>query len=247
MKTRLLLLLLLAAIPLQAQQRVEVSRDLWISAYPTETEGNNGGSHKLKLKGIQEFFLIDFDPATLRGKRVTKAQLHLHLASPDAPLRRTTVSTITQAWVEGTGSSYEKTPGASSFLWARTGELRWGKDEPDITSVVCGEGGSVWGFGDASAPDAEGWQVVPIDPAVVQARLDGRSEGFFVIDDVGSEYTRDGDAFQYTNFVNRYVSSREDRKAFQPYFTLWLETADGAEAPQPLSKIRVPSPTILAI
>jgi len=235
MKTRALLLLLAVAIPLQAQQRVEVSRDLWISAYPTETEGNNGGSHKLKLKGIQEFFLIDFDPTPFLGKRVAKAQLHLHLASPDAPLRRTTVSTITHEWVEGTGNSYEKTPGASSFVWARTGELLWGNGKPDITSVVCGEGGSVWGFGDTSAPDTEGWQIVPIDPVVVQARLDGRSEGFFVIDDVGSEYTRDGDAFQYTNFVNRYVSSREDRKAFQPYFTLWLETVDGGEAPQPSS------------
>ena len=33
--------------------RVEVSRDAWISAFPTEQEGNNGGSPKLKLKGTQ--------------------------------------------------------------------------------------------------------------------------------------------------------------------------------------------------
>jgi len=222
-KARFASLLLAAAFPLPAQERVEVSRDLWISAYTTETEGNNGGSNRLKLKGIQEFFLIDFDPAPLRGKRVVKAQLHLHLASPDAPLRRTTVSTIAQEWVEGAGTGYAKTPGASSFLWAKTGEQRWGADDPDLTAVVCGEGGSVWGFGEASAPDAEGWQVVPIAPEVARARLEGRSHGFFVIDDVGNEYSRDGNAFQYTTFVNRYVSSREDRKDFRPYFTLWLE------------------------
>ena len=88
------LLLMMSSVALYAQKRVEVSRDLWISAYPKEVEGNNGGSHRLKLKGIQEFFLIDFDPAPLRGKRIVKAQLHVRLASPDAPLRRTTVSTI---------------------------------------------------------------------------------------------------------------------------------------------------------
>ena len=237
-------LFLLAALTLHAQQRVEVSRDLWISAYSKEVEGNNGGSHRLKLKGIQEFFLIDFDPAALRGKKVVKAQLHVHLASPEAPLRRTTVSTISQDWVEGTGSSYAKTTGASSFVWAKTGELRWGNNEPDITSVVCGEGGSLWGFGEASAPDAEGWQIIPILPEVAQARLDGRSHGFYAIDDIGSEYTRDGNAVKFTNFVNRYVSSREDKRIHKPYFTLWLE--DGAVvAPKTVNQVNQVAAAVL--
>jgi hypothetical protein len=64
------LLFLMSSIAVCAQQRMEVSRDLWISAYSKEVEGNNGGSHRLKLKGIQEFFLIDFDPAPLRGKKL---------------------------------------------------------------------------------------------------------------------------------------------------------------------------------
>src|SRR4051812_42459693 len=55
-----------------APTRVEVTRDVWISSYPSEREGNNGGSPKLKLKGHQEFFLTDFDPASLRGKRVRR-------------------------------------------------------------------------------------------------------------------------------------------------------------------------------
>ena len=238
------LLFLLTAISLQAQQRVEVSRDLWISAYSKEVEGNNGGSHRLKLKGIQEFFLIDFDPAPLKGKKVVKAQLHVHLASPEAPLRRTTVSSISQDWVEGTGSSYAKTPGASCFTWAKTGELRWGNNDPDITSVVCSEGGSIWGFGDASAPNADGWQIIPISPEVAQARLDGASFGFYVIDDIGNEYQRDGNAVKFTNFVNRYVSSREDKRIHKPYFTLWLE--DGAAvAPKAVHQVNeVPQATL---
>lgn len=231
-----LLALSLAAVSLHAQDRVEVSRDLWISAYSKEVEGSNGGSPKLKLKGIQEFFLIDFDPAPLRGKRVVEAQIHVHLTTPEHPLLRTTVSSIAQDWVEGTGSGYAKVPGASCFAWAKTGEQRWADNAPDITSVVCGEGGSVWGFGDASLPDANGWQIIPIAPEVAQARVDERSHGFYVIDDVGNEYTRDGNAVTFTNFVNRYVSSREDKKANRPFFTLWLEE-DTADAPKPVNQV----------
>jgi hypothetical protein len=234
--------LLIAASSLSAlePQRVEVSRDVWISAYSKEQEGNNGGSHKLKLKGIQEFFLIDFDPAPFAGKRVKKASLHLHLMSKEAPLRRTTISTITSDWVEGAGSGYEKVPGTSCFLWSKLGQTRWNSEETDITAVTCGVGGSTWGWAEASALDAAGYQTVAIAPEVVQARIDGSSFGFYVIDDVGNEYERQGDSFRYTTFVNRYVSSREDQRAYRPYFTLWLEEGAAAPAaPAPLTPQRV--------
>jgi hypothetical protein len=224
-----------AALP--APIRVETSRDAWISSFPSEQEGNNGGSPKLKLKGTQEFFLIDFDPTKFRGKRVVRATLHLHLEA--APiLGRTTVSTIAQEWVEGKGTGYAKEPGASSFRWARTGEQRWNGDGKDVTAVTLGLGGSRWGFGDPTPPDANRWQMIPIDPAVVQARLDGRSYGFLVMDDVGSEYQRDGDKFTYTLFPNRYVASKDSNRKSAPYFTLWLE-----DGPAPLVAFP-PDPTL---
>ena len=203
-------------------QRVEVTRDLWLSSYETEREGNNGASARLKLKGIQEFFLLDLDPAPLRGKRVVRAQLHLHLETAEV-LGRVTVSTVAAEWVEGRGTSYARIPGASSFSWARTGEAPWSGDSPDITGVINANGGSRWGFGDTSARDAGGWQIVPVSPAIVQARLDGRSHGFCVMDDVGSEYTRTGDTINYRPFPNRYVSSREGPRGSAPFFTLWLD------------------------
>lgn len=207
--------------------RAEITRDNWVSSYRTEVEGNNGASPKLKLKGVQEFSLIDIDVAPLQGKRVTKAELHLH-GFGDEILHRVTVSTVMDEWVEGNATGYAKTPGASCFAWARYGERRWGGTEADITGVMCGAGGSVWSFADASPRDADGWQVIPVDPAVVQARMDGRGFGFAVIDDVGSEYTRDGNQFTYRPFVNRYVSSKDDKRSTKPYFMLWLD--DGAPA-----------------
>jgi hypothetical protein len=108
---------------------------------------------------VQEFALIDIDAVLLKGKRVTKARLHLHGLADDA-LGRATVSTIMDEWVEGTATGYKMTPGASSFAWARTGERRWGGDQPDMTGVIHGAGGSVWSFADATPRDAEGWQTI---------------------------------------------------------------------------------------
>lgn len=230
---------LLAAAP----QRVEVSRDCWISAYGKEREGNNGASPKLKLKSIQEMFLIDFDPAPYKGRRVARAALHLHVLPPIF-LGRVTVSALADPWSEGDGKSYALVPGASSFEWAATNQKRWGGnagDAPDITAVVLGGGGTRWGFADATPPDAQGWQVIAIDPAVVQDRIDGRSFGFFVMDDVGSEYTRTGNQFEYRPLLNRYVHSREGPRKTAPYFT--LEFTDAPVAPAPPSNVSSPSPS----
>ena len=232
----------LLALSTQAAEpiRVEVSRDTWLSSYVKEVEGNNGGSGKLKLKGHQEFFLIDFDPTKFKGKRVTQAVLAVHLEGTET-LGRITVSSVAQEWVEGQGSSYARTPGASSFQWAKTDLTRWAEDGPDLTSVILGQRGSIWGFGDPTSPDANRWQRIPIKPEVVQARVDGRSHGFFVMDDVGSEYTRQGNAIDYRLFPNRYVTSREGPKRFVPYFLLWLDDAAVAKVPmvspaKPLAK-----------
>ena len=208
--------------------RVDISRDTSISSYPGETEFSRGASPKLKFKGVQEMSLLDIDAAMLKGKRVTKAELHLHGDGVEV-LGRMTVSTIMDEWVEGAGAS-GKVAGASSFAWARVGERRWGGNQPDITAVINGVGGSTWSFADATPRDSSGWQVIAVAPAVVQARIAGRSFGFAVMDDVGSEYSREGNTFTYRPFLNRYVSSKDDKRSTCPYFLLWIE--DGA-APDP--------------
>jgi hypothetical protein len=69
--------------------RIEVSRDAWISAYSGEQEGNNGGAPRLKLKGIQEFFLVDFDASPYQGKKVRRAELRIKSANEDPAMRVT--------------------------------------------------------------------------------------------------------------------------------------------------------------
>ncbi len=247
MKTTATLFLLFSSLAAAADPvRVEITRDNWVSSYPSETEGNNGASPKLKFKGIQEFALIDIDAAALKGKRVTRARLHLHGLGEET-LGRMTVSTLADEWVEGDATGYKKTPGASCFAWSRLGERRWGGDQPDITGVINGAGGSIWGFADATARDAEGWQTIAVDPAVVQSRIDGRASGFCVMDDVGSEYTREGSKFTYRPFLNRYASSINDKRSTKPYFMLWLEDGGPRETPAPApSKPAVKAAMLLA-
>ena len=58
--------------PLSWGESIEfpVSRDLWVSSAGGEEHGANGGAPRLKLKGYQEFSLLDFDLESLRGKKI---------------------------------------------------------------------------------------------------------------------------------------------------------------------------------
>ena len=80
----LAMLLAPAALPAESGPVVvPVSRDTWVSAVGAEREGNNGASPRLKLKGIQEFSLVDGDFSALKGRRIPTGR------APLAPWRLT--------------------------------------------------------------------------------------------------------------------------------------------------------------
>ncbi|MCY2954731.1 MAG: DUF4091 domain-containing protein [Planctomycetota bacterium] len=221
--------LVLCSAALAEPVRVEVNRDTWVSEVGREQLGNNGGASRLKAKGVQEFAIVDIDPKPLAGRVITHATLHLNCASLNEPLRRITVSSLASDWVEGTASGYQVQKGSACFLWANTEQTPWAFAGSDITSVCNGLGNTIWRFADATPPDKEGWQTVAVAADVVAARVAGISHGFVVFDDVGSEYTRDGDRFTYKLFLNRFAYSREQSGKKGAFFTVEL----GAEDRQP--------------
>ena len=210
---------------------IPVTRDTWVSAVGTERTGNNGASSRLKFKGIQEFSLVDGDFSAIKGRAIERAVLRLHRASPER-LGRVTVSTVSAPWEEGTGTNYAQIPGAACFQLPGV--------TPDITEAILGNGGSIWRFADASDPDADGWQSIPIDPVVIQARLEGRSHGFAVLDDVGHEWTHDGEAFRWRPFPNRFFYSKDQNASVAPRFEVWL--ADGLSVATPVLPATLPQP-----
>jgi len=209
--------------------RFPAVRDLYVSSASGEEEGNNGASPRLKVKGYQEFSLLDFDVASLRGRRIKEAKIGVKLASEER-LRQVTVSSIVVPWNEGDGTSYAKTPGASSFRWRENPNVPWSdavEDDvySDITSVTFGEGGSFWSCGEASQP-VDGWQTIPVDPRLVAARAAGISTGFAFFDDVGTELVRrgaDGEEVEIRLFPNRFFYSRDQNSASTPYLEVVVD------------------------
>jgi hypothetical protein len=213
-------LILVGALPASAEEiRLPVTRDTYFSTVGREAAGNLGGSPRLKLKSIQEMSLVDFDPSSLKGKTIRKATLHVRRVEPEI-LRRITVSSLAAEWVEGTGTNYEPQKGSSTFLARQHPDVPWAFPGSDLTAVMLGQGGTVWHSADASPPDAAGWQEIPVDPAVVAARVAGISFGFIVFDDTGSEWTRNGEKFTMRLFPNRYIYSRDQNAQVAPYFTI---------------------------
>ena len=227
-----------AAPPASTSQvtRLEVSRDTWVSEVGQEADGNNGGAPRLKLKSIQEMTLIDVDPAPLRGRAIAAAALHLKSAG-DPPLRRVTVGGIGAQWFEGSGSGYAQQAGGATFRHRRHSDLPWSIARPggDLCHVILGNGGTNWGMADATPPDGDGWQSIPITPAVLAARAAGLSHGLLVFDDSGSEWTHQGDRFQLRIFPNRFVYSREQNRASAPFLTVTLGPEDREPPAAPTS------------
>ncbi len=205
--------------------RFPIVRDTWFSNAGDESKGNNGGASRMKLKSIQEMSLVDIDPSALKGRVVRRATLHLHLSGNEV-LHRVTVSSFASEWVEGTGSGYEKQPGSSTFDFQRYPDAAWAYPGSDLTSVMLGQGGTIWHMAEASPPDEQRWQTIAVDPAVVAARVAGVSQGFLLFDDTGTEWTRDGEEFKLRHMPNRMLNSRESGVKTAPFFTIELGEKD---------------------
>ena len=215
-----------------------VIKDTWISSLPKEKYGNNGGSRRLKVKGQQEYTLLDIDPSPLKGKLITGALLHIRSATPDkAPLYRLGVSAISSKWTEGTSQNYHPEKGSSCFVQAEYKERNWAYPGSTIMDVTFGRGHTIWKFADCSPPDQQGWQTCAVDPDVVAARVAGLSHGFFIYDEVGNIWFLKKGEFEYTYFPNRFCYSRESGKS-GPWLEVWAEGTD-TTPPETVSSIEV--------
>jgi hypothetical protein len=220
--------------------RCPVIGDTGISSVGEERYGSNGGSAKLKLKGPQEYVLMDFDDTSLRGKRIAGALLHLRSASAKhAPLGRIGISTVATRWGEGSAKRLGQQDGSACFAQAALRERDWSYAGSSLLDVVFGKGHTLWKFADCSPPDKDGWQTCAVDPDVIAANAAGMSHGICLSDEVGSEWSCRKGAFNYRFFPNRCVYSRESGNN-APWLEIW--TDEGGEdtlAPGPITSLNV--------
>jgi len=148
-------------------------------------------------------------------------------------LHRVTTSSFSSPWVEGTSPRYAPQDGSSTFNHQRHPNVPWAFPGSDLTAVMLGQGGTIWRMADATPPDGQGWQEVPVDPKILAARVAGISYGLLVFDDTGSEWTRRGEQFDYRIFPNRFVHSRHSGEKNAPYLTVSLGERDVQPPPAP--------------
>jgi hypothetical protein len=214
------LFFLLSTFPVAADDsvssiRLPVLRDASFSQAGREADTSVGGAPRLHLKSNRVMVLLDVDPSPLRGRVVRRATVHLRLADKE-PLRRITVGSVGAEWFEE----------SSTFKHRRPPDAPWSFPGSNLSSVILSAGGTVWRMSDATPPDAEGWQHIPVDPVVVAARVAGVSYGFVVFDDTGTEWKREGENFTEFLFPNRFVHSREAGAVNAPYLTVLLGAED---------------------
>jgi hypothetical protein len=225
-------------------KRYEVIRDTGISSVGWEKKGNTGGAGKLKLKGQQEYILLDIDPASLKGKIITGALLHICSSTPEnTPLMRVGVSSVASPWKEGFLFRYLPQPGSSCFHQAFYMKGNWAYPGSTLMDVVFGRGNTLWKFAEASKPEPDGWQSIAIDPDVVAARVAQLSQGFCLSDEVGSEWLNKDGVFEYFLFPNRFLYSRETSKK-KPWIEIWTNGEDSVP-PDPINSIELSTAGLL--
>ena len=224
--------------PKGQSEQFKITRDTWVSGVQDEQNSNNGGAGKLKLKGQQEFILIDIDALPLKGKIITGALLHFKpLSSGKSLFSRIGVSSLAGEWCEGTSKKYHPQQGSSCFVQAKYLEKNWAYPGSTILDVVFGRGNTIWKFAESALPDPLGWQTCAVDAKVVSTRVAGISHGFCVFDEVGNTWSLKNGKFKYSYFPNRFCYSREKKKN-APWIEIWTDGED-FEPPEPIAVLTV--------
>jgi len=220
---------LLAAETIQCPDKA----DVWLSSANREESDTNGGkAPRIKLKIYQEFGLLDFDVASLKGRKIESAVLRV---APEGgvrfggargtDLRWFTLSTVSSPWVEGLGTSYTKDEQGhgATFNEASYKTRPWTVPGSKCWDVILGNGKTLRCDVDAGNPK-DGWLTIPLDKRLVQALAAGASHGLLLMD--GSTGVD----------RNSFVQSREGQKA--PHLVVTV-AGENTKPPAPPSNLMI--------
>lgn len=188
--------------------RFDATRDVWVSAYPGEEDLNMGTTSKLKLKGIQEMALVDFDLSPLCGKVIECAKLYLCDVNKKNKLRKIGISTVASPWIEGKSRwNFVNVNGkGATFSYSNYKKQRWAGDGSDLTDVTMGSG-NTWQHHTELQREKSMWWSVDVAPSLIQAMVGEKSYGLLVMDESGQ------------TLANNYVFARESKHAV-PYLEI---------------------------
>jgi hypothetical protein len=148
--------------------RLPVVADTSIVDYRGEHRDNHGGRKRIRIKGIQHFWLGRIDAAALAGYTVERAELRLKRAR--GKLFALVDGSSSTAWVEGAGAG-RPIAGAASFESPGPDGRTWAGPGSDFLSAVFGEGGSIRPGHYRPVTLLDGWYTFVLSPAVAQAQI----------------------------------------------------------------------------
>jgi hypothetical protein len=208
----------------ESETQLPITADNSICAFSSETKANLGASPRIKLKGIQNFILLNFDTAPLKGMVVKKAVLHIKATEKNVMVRKVGFSTVAVPWSEGKGTSDEKpgAPGDSCFETPETGsDKKWGGPGSNFLNAYGGRSGTIWMESFVKPANDEMWYDMEFDGRLLEACAAGLSHGICVTDDNGQCGNIAKEVINGGNFDNNYFFSREQSNA-KPYFVVEL-------------------------
>jgi hypothetical protein len=200
-----------AGAPVEASVSIRAAKDNSVVLYPGEYHLNAGARQRIRIKGNQHLFAMDFDWSAVRGKLVRSATLVCARAEHD--IAGVTVSTIQAPWDEH----------RSSALTAGVGPVEgWGWPGAFFPAITGGNSFSLVSQAPSVLRDgAYHWQV---HPDLVHACAIGASHGL-TLHEFECDYSR-----------NPTIFSRE-AEGHGPY--LLLEFGGTEPPPRPPSGLRV--------
>ncbi|HZE97161.1 MAG TPA: hypothetical protein VE981_09040 [Planctomycetota bacterium] len=177
----LLCLLLPQDAPASGPLRLPCIADTVLSSSGSEVNLNGGDRSNIRLKGIEDLSILDFDVTAVKGKTVEEARLFITPTGPNK-LRSLGISTISSPWKEGTGTGTPAKAGEACFAEAAHGERPWAHPGSDFNAVSYGHGGSLW-FSRELKAEADGWLSIEVPPALIHAMVEGNSFGLALSDE----------------------------------------------------------------
>ena len=219
-----------------ADVTLPITADNSICAYPAEQSDNMGASPRIKMKGIENILILNFDATPIRSCLITRATLHIRGTEKNMMVRKVGLSTIATDWSEGRQASEAKGgKGDSTFLSPDGTDRPWAGPGGTFLAVVWGRGGTLWSQ-TFTKPDADQWYDIDIDPRLIEACAARLSCGLAVSDDNGQTMSVIKEIDPATNQSNNHFYAREQANAAP---RLIIQMVSGAAMGAPLPPVQL--------
>ncbi|PCJ58454.1 MAG: hypothetical protein COA79_13105 [Planctomycetota bacterium] len=130
-----------------------------------------------KLKGPEEFVLVNFDLSKIKNKTVTKAKLRIYNAN--AILNKIGFSSIATKWTAGERNNFEMNDGAGATWLSPTSGKSWAwKGNSTLAHVINELGGSRSCFG--TVKKIGNYYEFDVNPEIIEVVASGHHKGFAI-------------------------------------------------------------------